>query len=40
LYVASQYGDLEVVKILLAYGANVNKKAYVSTMNNNICYIM
>jgi len=38
LYVSSINGYVEVVKILLASGANVNDKDNVSTIYNMLCY--
>ena len=37
LHIASEYGYLEVVKILLAYGADVNDKTDVSN-KKTCCY--
>ena len=36
MFVASAKGFIEVVKVLLAYGANINEKDTVSTMYNMI----
>ena len=41
MYIASKCGRIEVVKKLLAYGADINEKNNVSTIYNMIiCYVI